>query len=543
MILTRASGFSLILVFTLSLTCFSQKAVFAQQSGPPNLTYPELVKLYEAPNPPEALEAKLNTLLTSAFVNNSATARGVQPLTLHSPTLGPFIRIAFWNIERGLEYEQIEKAFSGSAAFSTVMSRTSYPQESRKRYEVLNEATLLREADVIILNEVDWGMKRTGYRNVAADLAKALNMNYAYGVEFVEIDPIALGLQQYLEIPEEDREEIIQEITVNPNLYKGLHGTAILSRYPLQNVRVVPFKLQGYDWYGSEKKEVALPEKGKRKLAHTIFLEQLYRQVRRGGRMMLIADVADPRLPTGQFTIVATHLEDRTTPKKRQQQIEELLEHIKDIANPVVLAGDMNTTGEDSTPTSFQREIKKRLGSKTFWLHRGISYVTGVGLVKDVVIGGIRFARTHSDPTVRHVPIVAPNPAAGFFESIKEFRFSDGGAFDFRGEPPRSFGRRTAPLANSNERAEKGFATTYEVKRRIAFVGKFKLDWIFVKPGSLTDPYDEGQSHRFAPHFGRTLSSLNYSVEDRISDHNPMIVDLPFAEPAIGGPKDEPAGN
>jgi len=31
----------------------------------------------------------------------------------------------------------------------------------------------------------------------------------------------------------------------------------------------------------------------------------------------------------------------------------------------------------------------------------------------------------------------------------------------------------------------------------------------------------------FAPQFGRTLKTLNRSLKDRISDHNPMIVDLP----------------
>ena len=58
----------------------------------------------------------------------------------------------------------------------------------------------MKQADVIVLNEVDFGMKRTDYRNVAADLASALGMNYAYGVEFVEVDPIALGIENDLEL-------------------------------------------------------------------------------------------------------------------------------------------------------------------------------------------------------------------------------------------------------------------------------------------------------------------------------------------------------
>jgi hypothetical protein len=53
-----------------------------------------------------------------------------------------------------------------------------------------------------------------------------------------------------------------------------------------------------------------------------------------------------------------------------------------------------------------------------------------------------------------------------------------------------------------------------------------KLDWIFVKPLQLTDPDARDQSYAFAPQFGRTLKTLNYSLKDRISDHNPLIVDL-----------------
>ena len=108
-------------------------------------------------------------------------------------------------------------------------------------------------------------------------------------------------------------------------------------------------------------------------------------------------------------------------------------------------------------------------------------------------------------------------------------------AGDFRGERERSIGSKDDPLANSNQRGDKGFITTYEVERTIAFVGKFKLDWIFVKPFSLTEPYAKEQPHRFAPHFGRTLKELNDAVRDRISDHAPIMVDLPLGEPRLVG--------
>jgi len=69
---------------------------------------------------------------------------------------------------------------------------------------------------------------------------------------------------------------------------------------------------------------------------------------------------------------------------------------------------------------------------------------------------------------------------------------------------------------------------------------ELKLDWIFVKPIGLTDPDDRDQPYRFAPQFGRTLKSLNYSLKDRISDHSPLIVELPLRQPAASTAKTKP---
>ena len=526
-------GFFLLIVFSLFFNSTTSEA--QGQSNPAFLTYEELVQLYEQPVPAEPLQRKLAALLNTPFVNNAASQRGVKPLKPQSPVLGPFLRVAFWNIERGLQYEAIEGALGGNRTYATLLHNTTLAHSSSTRAAALKEAALLNQADVIVLNEVDWGMKRTDYRNVIAELAAALRMNYAYGVEFVEVDPIALGLEKFEGIKDGD-EELIRETKVDPAKYKGLHGTAILSRYRLENVQLIPLQFQGHDWYQDEKKSVAPVEKGKRQIAEQVFLEKIYRQIRRGGRTMLQAEIVDPQLPNGRVTIVATHLEDRTTPKNREKQLEELLARIKEINSPVILAGDMNTSGEDATPTSLKREVTKRLGSKSFWIHRGISYALGVGIIKDVLIGGVKFVRNQSDPTVKHVPIVAPNPAAGFFEALKDFRFNDGGAFDFRGEPARSTGNSSETLGNSNERGPKGFVTTFEVERKVGSIGKFKLDWFFVKPPALTDPDKKDQPHLFAPHFGRTLKSLNYSIEHRISDHSPIIVDLPLQEPRIVEP-------
>jgi endonuclease/exonuclease/phosphatase family metal-dependent hydrolase len=500
-------------------------------AGPEVLTYEELVSLYETKAPPEPLDRKLRRLLNTPFVSNEATERGIRPVAPRSERLGRFLRVVHWNVERGLEYEALEAAFASSHKFAEMIEGDEYRPGSRARTAALEQATLLQAADVIVLNELDWGMKRTGYRHVAADLARALEMNYAYGVEFVEVDPVALGFERFGEAEASDRAALVEQIRVDPSLYRGLHGTAILSRYPLEKVRLVPFKFQGHDWYGDERKERSPLEKGRRKAGEMAFRTKTGREVRRGGRMMLLAEIADPAFPGGRLTIVATHLEAKTKPSNRVRQLREVLAEIEGIEHAVVLAGDMNTSTRDDTPTSLAREFKKRLGSKKFWAEQVVKYTTGFALPFGFVRGGLNHYRKQGDPTVRHVPFVASNPEAQFFSVLKDFRFADGGAFDFRGEEERSAGT-AGTLSNSNERGGKGFVTTYEVERAIGFVGKFKLDWIFVKPPAARSD-EEAETRRFAPHFGRVLKELNFAFPDRISDHSPLLVDLPLAEPPL----------
>ncbi|HEY1403666.1 MAG TPA: endonuclease/exonuclease/phosphatase family protein [Pyrinomonadaceae bacterium] len=506
--------------------------VDAQPPAPALLTHAELVQLYEQETPPADLQDKLQRLLTTPFVSNAASARGVRPLLPGAAKLGKFLRVVQWNIERGLEYEAIKRALSDAAGFAKLLDSAAYPRGSEKRKFVLQQVALMKQADVIVLNEVDYGMRRTDYRNVAADLASALNMNYAYGVEFVEVDPIALGLEKFEELSPENRAELAREISVDPARYRGLHGTAILSRFPLENVRLEPFEHQPHDWYEDERKSVKPLEAGKRLAGEIAFQEKVQREVRRGGRMMLTAEIADARLPGGRITVVATHLESKTKPQGRRKQLEELFARIKSVSTPVVLAGDMNTSTNDSTPISAERLLKNRLGSRSFWIKQGLGILTGIKL-PSLLIGGLNTYRKQADPTVRSIPLVASNPEAEFFDKLKDFRFADGGAFDLRGERDRSAGGKDDCLANSNQRGDKGFITTYEVERTIAFVGKYKLDWIFVRPPALTNPHAADGPHRFAPHFGRTLKSLNDAVQNRISDHAPIMVDLPLAEPQL----------
>ena len=79
----------------------------------------------------------------------------------------------------------------------------------------LESVNLLKQADVIILNDVDFGMARSDQQHTTRLLAHFLNMNYAWGLEYVELT-------------EGDKRE--QKAAAGmPNLY-GLRGNAFLTR-------------------------------------------------------------------------------------------------------------------------------------------------------------------------------------------------------------------------------------------------------------------------------------------------------------------------
>ncbi len=490
------------------------------------LTYDELVELGASDEMRPPLRARLDRMLTTPFISNQAYYSGARPLRPTVPGLGPSLRVVMWNIERGLRLDDMNALFTNKEEFLKRIDTAKVTPDSGKHREVLAQIDLLQSADVLVLQEVDWGMKRTGYRATVRELGEALKMNWAFGVEFVEIDPIALGTETFEEARPEDREQMRTEIAVDKHLFKGLHGTAILSRYPIKQATLQPLRVQGYDWYRNEMNRVSAPEKGKRLASEKAFLEKITREIRRGGRTLLTVILEVPDLPERELVVAAPHLENHTTPRRRQAQMQEILSYLRAVRTPLILAGDLNTSSGDNTPTTVTREITRRFGSEEFWAKRAFGYATGMGLLAD----GLNGYKNQHDPTARHVPIVAPNPEEGLFRALENFRFDDGGSFDFRGDSQRSVNGRGGTLANSNERASKGFAITYELARSFGSFGKLKLDWIFVKP-YVRDPRSDKGCYRFAPHFGRTLEAVNHSVMKRISDHSPISVDLPLDEP------------
>jgi len=81
-----------------------------QITGPPFLNFSE-IKALAGLEPPSETRSRLNALLHTPFVRNRPV-----PST-PSPALGPELRVVFWNIERGLQWELIRTALTDSAQF------------------------------------------------------------------------------------------------------------------------------------------------------------------------------------------------------------------------------------------------------------------------------------------------------------------------------------------------------------------------------------------------------------------------------------------
>jgi len=512
---------------------------YPRDSRPDLFSYDELVQLGSGQELSPEVTEKLRVLTTTPFINNEAYYRGAKPRPLNVEGLGATLRVAFWNIERGLELDYIQLFLTDKDRFmAKIEEERKQAEESGKRVRKINleklpeEVELLKTADIWILNEVDWGVKRTQYREVIRELAETLNMNWAYGVEFLEVDSKQLGTDTFDDgETEQERQDLLEEFKVDKDRLRALHGNAVLSRYPIRSARLVPFTI-GYDWFKESK--IRPLEKGKRKAAYLIG-EDLLREVRRGQRTTLFVDLDIPEAPDGIVTVASTHLENRTKPRIRRKQMVELLQQIHDIPHPVIVAGDLNTTGSDSTPTSVENMLYKRYGTVDFWTTKGVHWVTGVGLIYTGAkatrkLSGIQY---RVDPTSANVPGLSPNLERGLFTTVEQFRFGDGHAFDFRGSPERTSNGRAGTLADSDERGHYGFAPSFETELIWPkfHIAKFKLDWIFVK-SELDKPRDATGPYLFEPHFGRTLTDLNDSPVEPISDHSPMTVDLPFREPA-----------
>lgn len=179
------------------------------------------------------------------------------------------LRVVSWNIERGVAFDR-----------------------------VLETLTRL-DADLCLLQEVDMFCRRSGGRNVARDLAVALDLNWVFAGEF-------------------------QEIGERRGDRAGLTGQAILSRYPIEDARTIRFVHQA-----------------------SVFRWRLNLfQPRRGRRIAI-------RARSARLLLFNAHLESGRDEGLRRRQIEEILEDERGAADagaPVIVAGDFNNRPAISSP-------------------------------------------------------------------------------------------------------------------------------------------------------------------------------------------------
>ena len=156
-------------------------------------------------------------------------------------------------------------------------------------------------SDLCLLQEVDWGTRRTNEEDIAGRLARELGLNLAYAVEF---------------------EELSQE-RADP----AFIGQATLTRLPVRRSRVLRFQHQSGFWKPRDWIPSSLP----------------LMQRRMGGRIALVSELEFG----GQLLVVYNaHLESRSYGRIQNQQLDEILADFARNYPPqtaVIVGGDLNT--------------------------------------------------------------------------------------------------------------------------------------------------------------------------------------------------------
>lgn len=190
----------------------------------------------------------------------------------------PFYRAITWNIERGIEFEGI--------------------------LETLKNHPILSKADVYCLPETDVGMVRSANRNVARDLAEALNLNYYFVPTYINLSK-GNGTESHFE---------------GDNTL-AIHGNAILSRYPLKDFHNIPLKNAKDKMKGKEK--------------------------RLGNQQAMACTV---QFPQGDMRLICAHLDAHSKQKDRKNQVKTILNYLEKLPKlPSLLGGDFNCTTYDSS--------------------------------------------------------------------------------------------------------------------------------------------------------------------------------------------------
>ena len=504
----------LILCLCLQIPLYPETSRVAT-TGPPTLTFQELITAASVDPPPPELQQKMNTLFNTPFISNSTTVDAATPEGADRHVF----HIAEWNIYRTAQDEDAKLALANTPAFIEKASKN--PELKDKKLSALREQLrVLQQAEIVILNEIDNGVDREHYHDVPNELAAALHMNYTFAVEFLELNRIYIGIKK-MDAVDASHPALENNFGLDPGRYLGLEGTALLSRYPIQSARIIHLP-EAYDWYHDEIRAHSDLENVRRWTAERLFHERIARQVRRGGRVALVVELNIPGAPGGTVTVVCPHLEDYCGPKGRRRQMDYLLTQIRGLKGPVVIGGDLNTLGHNGRPLTSGGFIHHSVLNYQFWLREAFYFFVPIPPTGEI----LRLAnhvKNLNDPTAASVPIIMSNPERPLFDDARSFQFEDGGKLDFSGDPNLSYKHRSRTLADSALRQRKGYTPSFSFGKTFGgLVGGFKLDWMFVKNNK--DQPDES----LTPAFGRTLTLVNKAVVPRISPHSPTELEVRF---------------
>ncbi len=379
--------------------------------------------------------------------------------------------------------------------------------------EALRQRERLVSADILLLQEMDRGLPRSDYTDAAAGIAKVLGMNHAYALQQVEVDPATLGMEPGSTPPD-------------PRRYRGEFGLAVLSRWPIIGAEAFPLREQPHDWYRDERLPPEPVERLRRLAARLLFRSRIEREMKLGGRIFFRIDLHVPGLPGDRLSVVHNHLEIKTTTSGRERQLREILGHVRHLPGAVVMAGDHNSALSDVSPTSLSRLVGRTVRDPEAWLSVAARTVAAAPDVASLARTALNSAKNLHNPLALHIPVIFPNRTRRLFSMIEDFQFDDGGRFDARGDAARSINGARGRFANANEHYWKGLRPTFRVPRPIGPIGKTRLDWIFVK-----QPPEWQGTWRFAPHFGETLEQFDLALAEPLSDHRPIVADLPLGDP------------
>jgi len=260
--------------------------------------------------------------LTDAVTRTTTNFSGPSQELRHAATQGPAGKQEHDRIASSIEalhsVQHVEGKIEGPAPKELTVA--SWNLERCKHVEASAALLARTGADVLLLSEMDLGMARSGNRHTTQEVAGILGAGFVFATEYVE-----LGLG-------DDRETAWHAGEVNEH---GLHGNAIVSRYPLTSPARIALD-DGGVWYGPE----------------------AYAGQRRIGTRTAVSAILETG--AGPLLVVALHLESHSSPDTRARQTRRLLDVLARLYPPLpaVIAGDFNTSAFPRGPEAAEESAE-----------------------------------------------------------------------------------------------------------------------------------------------------------------------------------------